>query len=147
MYRPWLDEGFARPGARRSRADFEIAASCHLQVVRDAAEKQRVVDAMKPVVALYMGGMGAKEANFHNQVFQRMGHADLAAEVQRLYLAGEKDRAAALVPDELVDDMHIIGEPGEVREKVAQWEGTGVTTLLLSLGSPAEVRAVAELLA
>jgi alkanesulfonate monooxygenase SsuD/methylene tetrahydromethanopterin reductase-like flavin-dependent oxidoreductase (luciferase family) len=94
-----------------------------------------------------MGGMGAKEANFHNQVFQRMGHADLAAEVQRLYLAGEKDRAAALVPDELVDDMHIIGEPGEVREKVAQWEGTGVTTLLLSLGSPAEVRAVAELLA
>jgi F420-dependent oxidoreductase-like protein len=147
MYRPWLDEGFARPGARRSRADFDIAASCHLQVVRDAAEKQRVVDAMKPVVALYMGGMGAKEANFHNQVFQRMGHADLAAEVQRLYLAGEKDRAAALVPDALVDDMHIIGETGQVREKVAQWEETGVTTLLLSLGSPAEVRTVAELLA
>jgi F420-dependent oxidoreductase-like protein len=147
MYRPWLDEGFARPGARRSRADFDIAASCHLQVVRDAEEKQRVVDAMKPVVALYMGGMGAKEANFHNQVFQRMGHADLAAEVQRLYLAGEKDRAAALVPDALVDDMHIIGETGQVREKVAQWEETGVTTLLLSLGSPAEVRTVAELLA
>jgi F420-dependent oxidoreductase-like protein len=147
MYRPWLDEGFARPGARRSRADFDIAASCHLQVVRDAEEKQRVVDAMKPVVALYMGGMGAKEANFHNQVFQRMGHADLAAEVQRLYLAGEKDRAAALVPDALVDDMHIIGETGQVREKVAQWEETGVTTLLLSLGSPAEVRTVAEVLA
>jgi F420-dependent oxidoreductase-like protein len=146
MYRPWLDEGFARPGARRSRADFEIAASCHLQVVRDRAEKQRVVEAMKPVVALYMGGMGAKEANFHNQVFQRMGHQELAAEVQRLYLDGEKERAAALVPDELVDDMHIIGTAGEVREKVAQWEETGVTTLLLSLGSPEEVRTVARLL-
>jgi F420-dependent oxidoreductase-like protein len=147
MYRPWLDEGFARPDARRSRADFEIAASCHLQVVRDAAEKQRAVDAMKPVIALYMGGMGAKEANFHNQVFRRMGHEELAAEVQRLYLGGEKDRAAALVPDSLVDDMHIIGEAAEVREKVARWEETGVTTLLLSLGSPEEVRSVAELLA
>jgi F420-dependent oxidoreductase-like protein len=146
MYRPWLDEGFARPGARRSRADFEIAASCHLQVVRDRTEKQRVVEAMKPVVALYMGGMGAKEANVHHQVFQRMGHQELAAEVQRLYLDGEKERAAALVPDDLVDDMHIIGTAGEVREKVAQWEETGVTTLLLTLRSPAEVRTVARLL-
>ncbi len=144
LYRDWLDEGFARPGARRSRADFEIAASCHLQVVADAAEKDRVVQAMKPTVALYMGGMGAKEQNFHKQVFERMGHEALADEVQELYLAGEKDKAAALVPDSLVNDLHIIGEPAEVREKVAQWEGTGVTTLLLSLRSADEVRRVAD---
>ncbi|MDI6908437.1 LLM class F420-dependent oxidoreductase [Nocardioides sp.] len=152
MYRPWLDEGFARPGARHSApwqggSDFEIAATCHLQVVSGADEKQAVLDAMRPFVSLYMGGMGAKEANFHNQVFVRMGYEDLAAEVQTLYLAGEKERATALIPDELVDDMHIIGTAGEVREKVAQWEETGVTTLMLSLGSPAEVRSVAELLA
>ncbi len=147
MYRPWLDEGFARPGARRTRADFEIAASCHLQVVSNAAEKQRVVDAIKPSVSLYMGGMGAAEANFHNQVFVRMGYADLAAEVQDLYLAGQKDRATALIPDELVDDLHIIGEPGEVVEKVAAWEETGVTTLMLSLREADDVRRVAELLA
>ena len=114
MYQPWLDEGFARPGARRTRADFEIAATCHLQVVRDAEEKQLVIDAMQAVVSLYMGGMGAKEANFHNQVFVRMGYEDLAAEVQKLYLSGEKDQATALIPDELVDDMHIVGTAGEV---------------------------------
>ncbi|KRA32768.1 MULTISPECIES: LLM class F420-dependent oxidoreductase [unclassified Nocardioides] len=147
MYQPWLDEGFARPGARRTRADFEISATCHLQVVQNAAEKQAVIDAMKPYVSLYMGGMGAKEQNFHTQVFGRMGYADLAEEVQNLYLAGEKDKATALIPDELVDDMHIIGTAGEVRERVAQWEETGVTTLLLSSRSAAEIRQVAELLA
>ncbi|WP_345893785.1 LLM class flavin-dependent oxidoreductase [Nocardioides sp. TF02-7] len=147
MYQPWLDEGFARPGARRTRADFEIAATCHLQVVADADEKRRVVEAMKPVVALYMGGMGAKEQNFHKQVFERMGYADLAAQVQELYLSGRKDQATALVPDELVDDMHIIGTAPEVVDRVAQWAETGVTTLLLSCRSPEEVRSVAELLA
>ena len=94
-----------------------------------------------------MGGMGAKDANFHNAVFVRMGYEDLAAEVQRLYLNGEKDKATALIPDELVDDMHIVGTAGEVKERVAQWEETGVTTLLLSARSADEIRSVAELLA
>ena len=135
MYQPWLDEGFAREGARRTRADFEIAATCHLEITSDdKQEKARVIEAMKPYVSLYMGGMGAKEQNFHKQVFERMGYADLADEVQKLYLSGEKDRATALIPDELVDDMHIIGSESEVKERVAQWEETGVTTLLLSLG-------------
>ncbi|MBU1801688.1 MAG: LLM class F420-dependent oxidoreductase [Actinobacteria bacterium] len=147
MYQPWLDEGFARPGARRTRADFEIAATCHLQIVSSAAEKKAVIDGMKGVVSLYMGGMGAAEANFHNQVFVRMGYEDLAAEVQKLYLAGEKDKATALIPDDLVDDMHIVGEPGEVKETVAAWEETGVTTLMLSFHGADEIRKVAELLA
>ena len=146
MYQPWLDEGFARPGARRTRDDFEIAATCHLQIVSGAEEKRAVVEAMKPFVALYMGGMGAKEQNFHKQVFDRMGYAEVAAEVQELYLRGEKDKATAIVPDDLVDDLHIIGTAGEVRERVAQWEETGVTTLLLSLRSPEEVRRIAEVL-
>ncbi len=147
MYQPWLDEGFARPGARRTREDFEIAATCHLQVVENAEQKQLVIDGMKPFVSLYMGGMGAKEQNFHHQVFTRMGYGELADEVQELYLSGEKDKATALIPDELVDDMHIIGTPGEVKERVAQWEETGVTTLLLSCRSAAQIRAIAELLA
>lgn len=147
MYQPWLDEGFARPTARRARDSFEIAATCHLQVVKDATEKQLVVEGMKPVVSLYMGGMGAKEQNFHHQVFTRMGYGALADKVQELYLSGRKDEATALIPDELVTDMHIIGTASEVKERVAQWEETGVTTLLLSSQSPAEVRLVAELLA
>ncbi|GEP32583.1 LLM class F420-dependent oxidoreductase [Nocardioides szechwanensis] len=147
MYQPWLDEGFARPGARRTRADFEIAATCHVQIVSGPAEKAAVINGMKPIVALYMGGMGAKDPNFHKQVFERMGHEALADEVQKLYLEGEKDRAVALIPDELVDDMHIIGTASEVKERAAQWEETGVTTLLLSCRDAAEVRTIAEVLA
>ncbi|MDO9494160.1 MAG: LLM class F420-dependent oxidoreductase [Nocardioides sp.] len=147
MYQPWLDEGFARPGARRTRDDFEIAATCHVQVVSGAEEKAAVINAMKPVVALYMGGMGAKDQNFHKQVFERMGHEALADEVQKLYLEGEKDRAVALIPDALVDDMHIIGTASEVKERAAQWEETGVTTLLLSCRDADEVRTIADVLA
>ena len=148
MYQPWLDEGFARPGARRTRADFEIAATCHLEITADdGPAKQAVIDGLKPVIALYMGGMGAKDQNFHKQVFERMGYADLAHQVQELYLAGEKDRATALIPDELVDDMHIVGSVGAVKERVAQWADTGVTTLLLSFRSADELRRVAEILA
>ena len=136
MYQPWLDEGFARPGARRTRADFEIAATCHVQIVSGAEEKAAVINGMKPIVSLYMGGMGAKDQNFHKQVFERMGYAELADEVQKLYLDGRKDEATALIPDELVDDMHIIGTAPEVKERAAQWEETGVTTLLLSCRTP-----------
>ena len=141
LYRPWLAEGFARPGARRTPETFEIAATCHLQVTDD---REGAIEALKPAAALYMGGMGAKEANFHKQVFERMGHADLADRVQDLYLEGRKDEATALVPDQLVDDIHIVGDAAFVKDRVAQWEEAGVTTLLLSCRSAEEIRAVAE---
>jgi F420-dependent oxidoreductase-like protein len=141
MYRPWLDEGFARPGARRARDDFEIAATCHLQITDDP---QGVIDFMKPVVALYMGGMGAKDQNFHKNVFERMGYADVADKVQQAYLEGRKDEAAALVPDQLIDEMHIIGDAAKVKDRLSAWEESEVTTLLLSLQSPEEIRQVAD---
>jgi F420-dependent oxidoreductase-like protein len=141
MYQPWLDEGFARPGARRTREDFDIAATCHLQITDDP---QGVIDFLKPVVALYMGGMGAKDQNFHKNVFERMGYADVADRVQQLYLEGRKDEAAAIVPDQLIDEMHIIGDEAKVKDRLAAWEESGVTTLLLSLQSPEEIRRVAQ---
>ncbi len=147
MYQPWLDEGFARPGARHTRETFEIAATCHLQITSGAQESQAVVEALKPMIALYMGGMGAKEANYHKQVFERMGYVELSNEVQSLFLAGRRDEASALIPDELVNDMHIIGTAEEVREKVAAWAATGVTTLLLSCQTPEEIRTIAAVLA
>ena len=147
MYQPWLDEGFAREGARRTRDDFEIAATCHLQITSSEQERHQVIEAMKPYAALYMGGMGAKEANFHKNVFDRMGYEAITGQVQELFLAGKRDEATALIPDELVEDMHIIGDEGYVRERVAQWESTGVTTLLLSLGNVDDVRRIAEVLA
>ena len=147
MYQPWLDEGFARPGARRTRADFEIAATCHLQITSSPEERQAVLDGLKPVIALYMGGMGAKEQNFHKSVFDRMGYAEITEQVQELFLAGKREEATALIPDGLAEELHIVGDPDYVKDRVAQWEETGVTTLLLSLRSAEEVRRVAQVLA
>jgi F420-dependent oxidoreductase-like protein len=141
MYQPWLDEGFARPGARHTRETFEIAATCHLEITDDP---QPVVDFLKPVTALYMGGMGAKEQNFHKNVFDRMGYADLTDEVQRLFLSGQKDEAAALIPDELVHALHIIGDEEHVRAKIKEWEASGVTTLVLSCRSAEEIAHVSR---
>ncbi len=151
MYQPWLDEGFARrqesgDSARRSRESFEIAATCHLQITKDEDERRGVIDALKPVIALYMGGMGAKDQNFHKNVFERMGYAAITDQVQDLFLSQKRDEATALIPDELVEEMHIIGDAAYVKDRVAAWEETGVTTLLLSCRNADEVRQVAELL-
>ncbi len=147
MYNGWLDEGFARPGARHTRETFEVAATSQVMVADTEEEKRGMYDFVRPVFALYMGGMGAKEQNFHKAVFERMGYADLAAEVQALYLDGRKDEAEALIPDELIDEVTIIGTPEEVRAGVARWEAAGVTMLLLTLRTPDEVRRIAEVLA
>ncbi len=106
-----------------------------------------MIEALKPSIALYMGGMGAKDQNFHKNVFDRMGDAAISDEVQELFLAGQRDQATALIPDDLVEEMHIVGDAGYVKERVSQWEETGVTTLLVSCRSPEEVRQVAETLA
>ena len=141
MYHGWLDEGFARPGARRTKETFEIAATTQLVLTDD---KAGAYDAMRPWIALYIGGMGAKEQNVHKAVFERMGYQDVVAQIQEHYLAGRKDEAAALVPDELVSEITIIGDADDVRAGVRRWEEAGVTMLVLTLRSPEEVRRVAE---
>ena len=88
----------ARRGLRARRVpvvratDFEIAATCHLQITSSDEERQGVIEALKPTIALYMGGMGAKEQNFHKNVFERMGYAEITDEVQELFLAGKRER-------------------------------------------------------
>jgi len=144
MYHGWLDEGFARPGARRTKETFEIAATTQLVLTNDKTETRQAYDAMRPWIALYIGGMGAKEQNFHKAVFERMGYQDVVAKIQEHYLAGRKDEAAALVPDELVSEITIIGDADDVRAGVRRWEEAGVTMLVLTLHSPEEVRRVAE---
>jgi F420-dependent oxidoreductase-like protein len=144
MYHGWLDEGFAKPGARRTKETFEIAATTQLVITPDDDAKAATYEAMRPWIALYMGGMGAKEQNFHKTVFERMGYEDVAARIQEHYLAGRKDEAAALVPDELIAEITIIGTAEQVREDIKRWEAAGVTMLVLSLKSPEEVRQVAE---
>ncbi|MBN9742449.1 MULTISPECIES: LLM class F420-dependent oxidoreductase [unclassified Amycolatopsis] len=129
FYRAALEEGFARPGARRSGLDgFEVAASVPVIVHDDVEEAASFI---KPALALYIGGMGAKSVNFHHDVFARLGYADVADKVQELYLAGRKEEAVKAIPTSLVEDTSLIGPAEKIREELAAWEATVVTTLLL----------------
>jgi F420-dependent oxidoreductase-like protein len=129
MYNEWLDEGFAREGARRTRADFEIAATCQIVITDD---RQAEIERMKPILALYVGGMGAAEMNFHADVYRRMGYDKEVAEIGELFRSGRKDEAAKVVPDEMVSETMIIGDEAFVREDIKRWEAAGVTMLLLT---------------
>ena len=129
FYRAALAEGFGRDGARRSPSDFEIANVCWL-VENDDVEKAAAK--IKPVVALYAGGMGAKGANFHNDVFARMGWTEVCAEIQELYLRGRPDLAAQAVPTEMVEDVALIGPADKICEDIVnRWKPTCLTTLIL----------------
>jgi F420-dependent oxidoreductase-like protein len=141
MYEKWLAEGFARPGARRTREEFEVCATAQVVVTDD---RERTLEAMKPYLALYIGGMGSKQRNFHRDVFVRMGYEAETEQIQQAYLAGEKDKAAAAVPDRLVEDITLLGSAERVREDVARWEEAGVSMLLVTCQSVGELRAVAE---
>ena len=143
MYNEWLDEGFARPGARRSREDFEICATAQVVVTDD---RGAVLEMIKPHLALYMGGMGAEDTNFHADVYRRMGYADVVDEVTTLFRTGRKDEAAKAVPDELVDDSAIVGDVDYVRKQIAAWEASGVTMMVIGARNVEQIREAAALL-
>ncbi|MFJ8917322.1 LLM class F420-dependent oxidoreductase [Amycolatopsis sp. NPDC102389] len=140
FYRTALQEGFSRPGARHGFDDFEVAASVPVLVHDDVEEAASWI---KPSLALYIGGMGAKSVNFHHDVFARMGYEDVADKVQELYLAGRKDEATAAIPTSLVEDTSLIGPAEKIRDELSAWEETVVTTLLLR-GDAATLTKVAE---
>ena len=89
-------------------------------------------DAMRPYVALYVGGMGSRDKNFYNALVQRYGFEDAAREVQDLYLEGKRDEAAAALPEELIDTVSLCGPPDVVRERLAVFRDAGVGTLMVS---------------
>jgi F420-dependent oxidoreductase-like protein len=141
LYRPSLEEGFAREGARRGAEDFEVCATVPLLVTDDL---EAAADALRPFYALYFGGMGAKGANFHANVPIRMGYEQEVAEVQDLYLSGKKDEAGAKIPTALIEQLSLIGPAEKIREDLQKWRESVVTTLLIS-GDAATLRDAAEL--
>ena len=96
------------------------------------------------MLALYIGGMGAREMNFHFDVFARMGYGDEAAKIQDLYLDGHKDEAAAAVPTAMVEDVALIGPGGKIRDDLEAWSDSIATTLLVA-GNKDTLRTMAEL--
>ncbi len=141
IYTSSLQEGFAREGARRSFADFEVAATVPFIVSEDI---EAAADALRPYYALYLGGMGAKGTNFHANVAIRMGYEAEVEQIAELYLAGRREEACAKVPRSLIEELSLIGPREKIRSDLDRWRESIVTTLLVS-GDAATLRAAAEL--
>jgi F420-dependent oxidoreductase-like protein len=122
--RPLLEEGAARSG--RSLEHFDIAPTVSVFITDDL---QAARDAMRPFIALYVGGMGSRKQNFYNQLVQRYGFEREAKIVQDLYLDGKRDEAMAALPDALIDSVALCGPKDVVRERLAVYRDAGVGTL------------------
>jgi F420-dependent oxidoreductase-like protein len=132
-YRARLEEGFARSGEENKADRFEVAIPLTV-VPGDDVEK--CADIVRPNLALYAGGMGARGANFHFEVFARMGYEDVALKVQDLYLAGKKAEAASIIPLKMVEDVALVGPVDKIRDEAAKWRETCITTFLVGGSAP-----------
>jgi F420-dependent oxidoreductase-like protein len=126
-FRPLLEEGAERAG--RSLEGFDVAPTVNV-FITDDLEAAR--DAMRPYLALYVGGMGSRDKNFYNNLVQRYGFEDAAREVQDLYLEGKREEAAAALPGELIDKTSLCGPKDVVAERVEIFREAGVGTLMVS---------------
>ncbi len=142
LYRAALDEGFARAAPRPRSQAFDIAPTVPVVLGADAAACRAH---MKPRLALYVGGMGARGRNFYNDLAGRYGYEAAAARIQELYLAGRRDDAIAAVPEALVDEVALCGPRERIRERLARYREAGVTTLICSTSQPEVVRLLPEL--
>jgi F420-dependent oxidoreductase-like protein len=140
-YRPWLEEGFRRAGNGKGFGNFAIHAAVHVEVDNDVAA---ALAKLKPEVALYVGGMGHRTKNFHNDIMVRRGFGDAAKRIQELYLAGRKDEAIAAVPDEWVDMKSLVGPPARIRQRYRAWEDCGADSLSVRSRQPEALEVMAE---
>jgi F420-dependent oxidoreductase-like protein len=140
-----LKEGFAKAGGRKSLDDFEIAPFV-TTIMGDDLEKCRMP--VKNNLALYIGGMGARDKNFYNDYAKRLGYEEAAVTIQDLYLSGKKAEAAAAVPDQLVDDVALVGPADRIRDRLKAWKEAGskrhVGSLLMAGGQPKALQVLAE---
>ena len=142
MFRPAIEEGFKRAENGKSWKDFHVAAGCTVIIGDDV---RACLAQMKPTLALYVGGMGAKTKNFHNEMVVKYGYGDVAARIQELYLSGRKAEAINLVPDELCDEMSLCGPEARIRQRYQAWEACGATTLLVQTHQPAAMQLMADI--
>jgi F420-dependent oxidoreductase-like protein len=134
----WGDD-LARGAAQRS-ADLPALDVVAGGLVAIGDDAKGVLEFARPMMALYVGGMGAKGKNFYNELVTRYGYGAEAEQIQDLYLDGKKSEAAALIPDELLDHTNLCGDEGWVKERVQAYKEAGVTNLLVTpVGDPVEI--------
>lgn len=142
VYREWIEEGFKRAGNGKSWDGFEVQAGCSVTITDDVRSALRAV---KPGIALYVGGMGHRDINFHKQQMERRGYGDAAARIQELYLAGRKGEALEEVPDEYVDEGVLVGPKERIRERYRAWADSGITGLTVNTDQTAAMELMADL--
>ncbi len=142
-YREALEAGFAKAGQGKSPADFDIAASVTVVI---EADLEAAYNQIKPVLALYIGGMGAKGKNFYYDLACRYGFPEAADSIQELYLGGRKGEAVMAVPDALVDAVALVGSKARIRDRIQLWRDCPVDTLNITAFSVDTIRFMAELL-
>ena len=144
-YTPWLDEGFEKAkaaGEDKGWHNFSIQTGCTVIITDDVQDALRM---QKPNVALYVGGMGARDKNFHNDTMVRYGYGEAAARIQDLYLSGQKAEALEEVPDELVGEMCLVGPVERIRERYKAWADSGLTAITVNARQPEALELMAEL--
>ncbi|MFP6782469.1 MAG: LLM class F420-dependent oxidoreductase [Gammaproteobacteria bacterium] len=127
-FQPWLEQGFERAGNGKTLDGFGIHAMLPVVVDNDVGA---ALERQKPEIALYVGGMGHRDKNFHAEQMARRGFADDAGRIQELFLAGRKQEAASAVPDEFVDMRCLAGPKSRIRERYKAWADSGATSLIL----------------
>lgn len=137
-----LEEGLARRTDGRKLADLELVANAQLVLTDDV---RSALDAIKPYLALYVGGMGAQGKNFHTDAMVERGFGAEAALIQELYLAGRKHEAAAAVPDEYIDETSLIGPEARISQRYASWCDAGFTLLRLGNATLEGMEAIARI--
>jgi len=143
----WLPIFFSPERARDAfgyepREGFEIVPTVHV-IVTDDVDAAR--DVLRPMLALYIGGMGARGANFYNALVRRYGYEADAERIQALYLDGKQREAIASVPDALIDEIALVGPAERIRDRLDAWREAGVTTLLIGALDAGTLRTMAEL--
>ena len=142
VYRPHIEAGFAKAGNGKSYQNFDIAPTVSV-VVNDNLEI--CYNMLRPMLALYIGGMGAKGKNFYNDLAVRYGYEAEAAEIQDLYLSGRQGEAMVKVPAALIDEVALVGPKERIRQRLARWRNTPVTTLNLTVFDVEALRIMVEL--
>ena len=141
-YKAPLEQGFAQAGHGKSLESFDIAAMVSVVLDEDVdAARNRV----RPNIALYVGGMGAKNKNFYNALVRRYGYEEVAEKIQNLYLNGKQREATLAVPDALVDEVALCGPKERIKERLELWKNSPITILNVSTDSVEAMRLMAEL--
>jgi alkanesulfonate monooxygenase SsuD/methylene tetrahydromethanopterin reductase-like flavin-dependent oxidoreductase (luciferase family) len=139
-----IKAGLARSDRGKKLEDFDIAPTVAVSVGPDLEACRRPY---RDQLALYIGGMGAKEKNFYGEYLRRAGFEEECVKIQDLFLAGKRKEAVAAVPDEMIDTLYLVGPPDRIRERFQVWKSSGITTMIVGTNQIEAIRLMAELAA